>query len=177
MKSVDDLPAIWIACALAKGQSYFKGLDELRLKESDRINTISESLNKFGIKTYTTKNSLKIDGNPQIKPKKQIKISSNLDHRVAMANFLAGSVIGANILIKGFETVASSFPNFLKMSLIFSKTFLIPLAFAEKSSLSLVGFNNFSPTKISENFFWLLCQFFHSKFLNIENRIKMCPRS
>ena len=54
-------------------------------------------------------------GKPEINPKGEIKISSNLDHRVAMANFLAGSVTGANILIKGFETVSSSFPNFLKL--------------------------------------------------------------
>ena len=50
-----------------------------------------------------------------IKNHKKIKISSNLDHRVAMANFIAGSVLGCNISIDGFETVASSFPNFLKL--------------------------------------------------------------
>jgi len=115
VKSIDELPAIWMACALAKGQSYFKGISELRLKESDRIKTISQSLNKFGIKTASTINSLKIYGNPQIKLKKKIKVSSNLDHRIAMANFLMGAVLGVNILINGFETVASSFPNFLKL--------------------------------------------------------------
>ena len=115
IKSIDDLPAIWIACALTKGTSYFKGVSELRLKESDRVESISKSLNKLGIDTNTTKDSIKIHGNPKINPKKQIKISSNLDHRIAMANFIAGSVIGANILINGFETVASSFPNFLKL--------------------------------------------------------------
>ena len=113
-KSIDDLVIIWIACGLAKGQSTFKGISELRLKESDRIKTMSKSLNKLGIKTRATKDTLKIYGNPNIEPKKLIKISSNLDHRVAMANFVAGQVIGVNILIKGFETVASSFPNFLK---------------------------------------------------------------
>jgi len=113
-KSIDDLVIIWIACGLARGQSYFKGISELRLKESDRIKTMSESFNKLGIKTQTTKDTLRIYGNPNVKPKKFIKISSYLDHRIAMANFVAGQVIGANILIKGFETVASSFPNFLK---------------------------------------------------------------
>ena len=44
VKSIDELPAIWIACALAKGKSYFKDISELRFKESDRIKSISESL-------------------------------------------------------------------------------------------------------------------------------------
>jgi len=113
--AIDDLPAIWIACGLAKGKSFFNGISELRLKESDRIKTISESLHKLGIKNHTTKNSLKIYGNPNIKPRKKIIISSNLDHRVAMANFVAGLIVGGNILITGFETVSSSFPNFLKL--------------------------------------------------------------
>ena len=115
VKSIDDLPAIWLACALAKGTSYFKGISELRYKESDRIKTISESLKKFGIKVFTTKDSLKIWGNPKVKIKKQIKISSNLDHRVAMTCFVGGAVLGGKVLISGFETVASSFPNFLKL--------------------------------------------------------------
>tara|TARA_Y100000590_G_scaffold316231_1_gene357603 strand:- start:3339 stop:4688 length:1350 start_codon:yes stop_codon:yes gene_type:complete len=115
VKSIDDLPVIWIACALAKGNSYFKDLSELRLKESDRVKCVSESLTKLGIKNYTSKSSLKIIGNPNLKPKKNIKILSNHDHRIAMTNFIAGSVVGSNILIKDFETVSSSFPNFLKL--------------------------------------------------------------
>ena len=115
VKSIDDLPIIWIACGLAKGKSYFHKISELRLKESDRIKTISESLNKLSIKTIVKKDSIKIFGNSNIKPVKNIKISSNLDHRVAMANFIAATVTGSNIAIKGFETVASSFPNFLKL--------------------------------------------------------------
>ena len=44
VKSVDDLPIVWIACAQAKGRSYFKGISELRLKESDRIESMSKSV-------------------------------------------------------------------------------------------------------------------------------------
>ena len=115
-KSIDELVVICIACGLAKGQSYFRA-PELLLKESNRIKAMSDSLNKLGIKTkIIKKDALKIYGNSNIKinPKKLIKISSNLDHRVAMANFIAGQITGAKILIKGFETVSSSFPNFLR---------------------------------------------------------------
>ena len=112
---IDDLPAIWIACALTKGQSNFEGISELRLKESDRIKSISEGLKAFGIKTYSTKDSLKIFGNPKIKIKKQIKISATLDHRIAMSFFVLAQLTESNVLIKGFETVKSSFPNFLNL--------------------------------------------------------------
>ncbi len=75
---------------------------------------MSELLTKLKIKINTTKDSLKICGNPNINLKKTIQISSNLDHRVAMASFVAGQVTGCKIFIKDFETVSSSFPNFLK---------------------------------------------------------------
>ena len=112
---IDDLPIIWIACAMTKGQSNFKGIAELRLKESDRIKSIATGLKAFGIKTKTTKDSIKIIGDPKIKPKGQIKISSLLDHRIAMSFFILAQITGSSVLIKGFETVKSSFPNFLKL--------------------------------------------------------------
>ena len=112
---IDDLPIIWIACALTKGQSKFSSIAELRLKESDRIRSISEGMKAFGIKTESTKDSIKIYGNPEIKTKKKIIISSKMDHRIAMSFFIFGQIIGANLLIKGFETVKSSFPDFLKL--------------------------------------------------------------
>ena len=115
VSAIDDLPAIWLASGLAKGKSYFKGISELRYKESDRIKTMSQSLNNIGIKTITTNDTIKIYGDPNIKPKKIVKVSSNLDHRIAMTNFVAGQITGSKIWIKNFETVSSSFPNFLKL--------------------------------------------------------------
>ena len=115
VKAIDDLPILWVACALSEGVSFFKGISELQFKESNRIKTISDSLKKFGIKVIVKNDSIKIYGNREIKPNKQIKISSNLDHRVAMSNFVFGTVLGVEVLIKGFETVLSSFPNFLKI--------------------------------------------------------------
>ncbi|MDC0059608.1 3-phosphoshikimate 1-carboxyvinyltransferase [Pelagibacteraceae bacterium] len=116
--SIDDLVACSLAFGLAKGQSEFSA-PEMILKESNRIKAISELLNKLGIRAkIIKKSSLKIWGNPNIKSetKKIIKISSNLDHRVAMTCFIASTIVpGATILIKDFETIKSSFPNFLKL--------------------------------------------------------------
>ena len=115
VKSIDDLLAVWVACGLAKGKSHFKDIDELRFKESDRIKSGTEILNKLGIKTYLNNNSITICGNPNLKLNKKVILSSNLDHRKAITSFIAASVLGVKILIKNFETVASSFPNFLKL--------------------------------------------------------------
>ena len=112
---IDDLPAIWMCCAMAKGESKFSALSELRKKESDRIKNIADGLKAFGIKTKATNDSLKIFGNPKIKPKKKIIISSKMDHRIAMSFFILAQNTDSNVLIKGFETVKSSFPNFLKL--------------------------------------------------------------
>ena len=114
--SIDDLVACSLAFGLARGQSYFKA-PEMLLKETNRVKAIAELLNKLGIKAkIIKKDSLRIWGNPniKIKSKKTIKMSSNLDHRMAMTGFVAGT-LGANILIQGFDTVKSSFPNFLKL--------------------------------------------------------------
>ena len=115
VKSIDDLPAIWVACALARGQSYFKEIFELTLKESNRIKTMSENLNRFGIKTHPTKDSLKIYGNPKIKVNKLIKIPATLDHRCCLCMHVFANVTSSKVLINGFNTVASSFPNWLKL--------------------------------------------------------------
>ena len=115
--SIDELVACSLAFGLAKGYSKFTA-QEMLIKESNRIKSVSQVLNKLGIKTKIIKKStLKIWGNPNLKinSKKTIRLFSNLDHRIAMISFVAGQVTGNKILIKGFETVSSSFPNFLKI--------------------------------------------------------------
>ena len=76
--------------AKAKGISYFKGLSELNHKESPRLKWGSKILKLMGIKTITTKNSIKIFGNPNLKIKKKIIIKDYLkDHRVFMTSVIA----------------------------------------------------------------------------------------
>ena len=69
----------------------------------------------MGIKTKATQDSLVIYGNPNLKIKKNIKIFAHLDHRICMGFFILGQALGINMTIKGFESVNSSFPNFLKL--------------------------------------------------------------
>ena len=115
ISTLDELPIMFIITSQIKGVSTFNNIQVLRGKESDRIKKISENLNAFGINTRSTKSSLKIWGNPRVKQQGQIKIASTMDHRIQMSFCILSLITGFNVLIKGFETVSTSFPSFLKL--------------------------------------------------------------
>ena len=111
--SIDEFPLLFVVASLTKGITSFSGIKELRNKESDRIKCMEIGLNKIGIKTRSTKDSLKIFGNPNIKAKKVLRIFSKQDHRVAMSFFCLGQLLKNNVHIYNFETVNTSFSKFL----------------------------------------------------------------
>ena len=111
--AIDEFPLLFILTSVIKGISKFNGIGELRNKESDRIKNIESGLNKIGIKTKSTPDSLKIYGDPNIKIKKKLKISPQNDHRIAMSFFCLGQLLGGNLEIDNFQTVNTSFSKFL----------------------------------------------------------------
>ena len=109
---------IFLVAAKAKGVSYFKKLDELNQKESPRLKWGEKILNKMGIKTISTKDSIKIFGNPDlnINKDKKIIIKNYLkDHRVFMTSVIAGLSFGGTWKIHDKDSIKTSFPNFLKI--------------------------------------------------------------
>ena len=112
---IDEFCIIFVIAALTKGLSKFTGIGELRHKESDRIKNMEIGLNKIGIKTKSTKDSLKIYGNPKIKINKKLHIFSKGDHRVAMSWAVLGLLLGGSLKVHNFETVKTSFPNFINL--------------------------------------------------------------
>ena len=110
---IDEFPLLFSIAATIKGTSKFSGINELRHKESDRIKNMEIGLNQIGIKTKSTKSSLKIFGNSSIQIKRTLKIFPKKDHRIAMSFFCLGQVLGGKVLINNFETVNTSFPKFL----------------------------------------------------------------
>jgi len=112
---IDEFCILFVIASLTKGLSKFTGINELRHKESDRIKNMEKGFNKIGIKTKSTKDSLKIYGNPNIKIKKTLNIFSNGDHRIAMSWAILGLVLEGKLKIHNFETVDTSFPNFIKL--------------------------------------------------------------
>ena len=113
--TLDEMPILFILASQIKGVSTFSNIQALREKESDRIENIENGLNKIGIKTKSTKNSLKIFGDPSVKMKKALEIHPKNDHRIAMSFEILGLLLGKKIKIRNFETVNTSFPGFLKL--------------------------------------------------------------
>ena len=73
---------------------------------------MSDNLKAFGFITQTSRNSLKIYGNPRIKPSGQIKIAASLDHRIQMCSVLLAASTPAPVIVQGISTIKTSFPNF-----------------------------------------------------------------
>ncbi|MDC1176961.1 3-phosphoshikimate 1-carboxyvinyltransferase [Candidatus Pelagibacter sp.] len=114
--AIDEFLIIFLVAARANGISYFKKLSELNQKESPRLKWGSKILNLMGVKTKTTKDSIKIYGNPDLKVDKKIIIKDYLkDHRVFMASVIAALTFGGKWTIHDKDSIKTSFPSFLKI--------------------------------------------------------------
>jgi len=114
--AIDEFLIIFLIAAKAKGISTFKNLEELNKKESPRLIWGSKILKMMGIKVITTKNSIKIFGNPKLKINKKIVIRNYLkDHRVFMTSVIAALSFGGEWHIHDKDAVKTSFPSFLKI--------------------------------------------------------------
>ena len=115
-KAIDEFLIIFLIAARANGISYFKNLDELNKKESPRLKWGSKILKMMGIKVITTKNSIKIFGDPQLEINKKIIIQNYLkDHRVFMTSVIAALSFGGEWHIHDKDAIQTSFPSFLKI--------------------------------------------------------------
>ena len=116
--AIDEFLVIFLVAAKAKGVSHFRNLEELNQKESPRLKWAEKILTYLGIKTITTKNSIKIYGNPNLnlESKKKIVIKNYLkDHRVFMTSLIAALSFGGKWIIHDKDSINTSFPNFLKI--------------------------------------------------------------
>ena len=120
--AIDEFLVIFLIAAKAKGVSLFKNLQELNKKESPRLKWGSKILKMMGVKVITTKNSIKIFGNPQLKINKKIVIQNYLkDHRVFMTSVIAALSFGGSWHIHDKDSIKTSFPSFLKIIDILKK--------------------------------------------------------
>jgi len=111
---IDEYPILFIAACFAKGTSNFKGIEELRVKESDRIKSMENGLKPLGVKITSTKSSVKITGVKSFKLNKKIKIDAKGDHRIAMSFYVLSQVLNKSFKIKDFNYIKTSFPSFTK---------------------------------------------------------------
>ena len=114
--AIDEFLVIFLVAARANGVSFFKDLAELNQKESPRLKWGEKILNKMGVKTITTKDSIKIFGDPNLKIDKKIIVKEYLkDHRVFMASVIAALTFGGNWEIHDKDSIKTSFPTFLSI--------------------------------------------------------------
>ncbi len=116
VNSTDEYPILFVIAALSLGTSVFKGIKDLANKESNRIKEMQKILKQVGVKSFSTRDKLKIIGKGLIDAsKKKITVPNLGDHRICMSAFILASLTGANAKIKNFETVNTSSPSFLKI--------------------------------------------------------------
>ena len=111
---IDDYPILAVAASMANGKTHFKGINELRFKESDRFTGIINLLEKNGVRVESKKDTIIIHGRCELK-KGGIEIKTNLDHRMAMSALIMGLVSKKEIKIDNSETIKTSFPSFYKV--------------------------------------------------------------
>lgn len=110
---VDEFPILFVAAALAQGRTITTGLDELRVKESDRIAVMAAALNAAGARVTETEDGLIIDGTAgEPLAGSAGPIATHLDHRIAMSMAVAGLASIAGVEVDDTRPIATSFPAF-----------------------------------------------------------------
>ena len=110
--AIDEFPIFCIAAACATGITTIRGAEELRVKESDRIQAVAEGLTTLGIKVETFTDGLQIEGGTI----QGGRVKSHSDHRIAMAFAIAAIKAKDTVLIEDCENVATSFPGFVDLA-------------------------------------------------------------
>jgi 3-phosphoshikimate 1-carboxyvinyltransferase len=110
--AIDEFPALFIAAACAEGTTVLTGAEELRVKESDRIQVMADGLKTLGIKHKVNPDGIEIQGGQM----KGGKVDSHGDHRIAMAFAVAGIRAKKPVEILNCKNVATSFPNFVELA-------------------------------------------------------------
>lgn len=112
---IDEYPVAFIAAALAQGRSVFRGLEELRVKESDRIATMAAGLRAIGVTVEELEDGIIIEGSGGAPLAGGGPIATKLDHRIAMSFAVAGLVSRDGVMIDDMAPVATSFPIFVPL--------------------------------------------------------------
>lgn len=110
--AIDEFPVLFIAAACAQGTTLLTGAEELRVKESDRIQAMADGLTTLGVSATPRPDGIEIVGGPLGSG----VIESHHDHRIAMAFAVAGLVAGGEITINDCQNVATSFPGFVDLA-------------------------------------------------------------
>ena len=107
---IDEFPILFVAASFASGKSTFKGLEELKFKESDRLKIMADSLKDAGVELNLKKDSLEVIGNKTQQGGNHVITKS--DHRIAMSMLTFGLAAEKSIKIDDSSMIKTSFPKF-----------------------------------------------------------------
>jgi 3-phosphoshikimate 1-carboxyvinyltransferase len=107
---VDELPLVALAASFARGVTEVRGAEELRHKETDRIDAVVEELRRVGVRIEARPDGFVVTGVPS-RPRGG-KVDARGDHRIAMLGAIAGAVSREGVEVEGAESAAISFPGF-----------------------------------------------------------------
>jgi 3-phosphoshikimate 1-carboxyvinyltransferase len=111
---IDELPLFALAAGMARGESIVRGARELRAKETDRIETVTNALRALGVRIAAGDDGFRVRGVPT-RPKGGGVVQAGGDHRIAMLGAIGGLVSREGTRIEGAESVAVSFPGFFDL--------------------------------------------------------------
>jgi 3-phosphoshikimate 1-carboxyvinyltransferase len=107
--AIDELPLVALAACFAEGTTTIRDAEELRRKESDRIETVTAALRALGGKVEPTADGMVVEGTGGLRGG---TIDSHGDHRIAMLGAVAGLASKAGVEVQGMDAAAVSYPNF-----------------------------------------------------------------
>jgi 3-phosphoshikimate 1-carboxyvinyltransferase len=110
---VDELPLFALAAAFARGESRVRGAGELRVKETDRIETVTNALRALGVRIRAGDDGFDVKGVPSRPTGGRMR--SDGDHRIAMLGAIAGLVSREGVEVGDADAVAISFPGFFDL--------------------------------------------------------------
>ncbi|NJI01248.1 hypothetical protein GLV88_12360 [Staphylococcus hyicus] len=109
-RCIDELPIIALLCTQAQGSSIIRDAEELKVKETNRIDTTASELNRLGFQLEPTDDGMIIHPSKLLTP---CDVDSHTDHRIGMMLAVASLLHTQSIQINQFESVNVSFPGFL----------------------------------------------------------------
>ena len=110
--AIDEFPVLFVAAACAEGKTVLRGAEELRVKESDRIQSMASGLQALGIDASPLPDGIGISGGDM----GGATVDSHGDHRIAMAFAVAALRASDKIVIRDCDNVATSFPDFVELA-------------------------------------------------------------
>ncbi len=112
---IDEYPILFVAAALASGQTIMRGIEELRVKESDRITAMATGLKTCGVKVTELPDGLIIKGSGGERIPGGATITTHLDHRIAMSFAILSLLAKSPITVDDRAPIFTSFPDFLPL--------------------------------------------------------------